>query len=125
VFISHDLSVVQHMSDRVAIMYLGRIVEHGTRQQVFSQPRHPYTRALLSAVPAIDGAERAARRIVLQGDLPSPAHPPSGCRFRTRCPGVRPKCAVSEPGWSVMSVDAGVEHRVACHFPEGGEDSAG
>jgi oligopeptide/dipeptide ABC transporter ATP-binding protein len=116
-FIAHDLAVVEHISHCIAVMYLGRIVEQGTRQQVFSRPQHPYTRALLSAVPTVDGADRAADRIVLQGDLPSPARPPSGCRFSTRCPSVQPQCTTLEPGWSVMGVDGGVEHRVACHFP--------
>jgi oligopeptide/dipeptide ABC transporter ATP-binding protein len=124
-FIAHDLAVVEHISHRIAVMYLGRIVEHGTRQQVFSQPRHPYTRALLSAVPTVEGAQRAAARTVLQGDLPSPARPPSGCRFSTRCPSAQPQCSAREPGWSVMGIDGGVEHRVACHFPEGPDQPAG
>jgi oligopeptide/dipeptide ABC transporter ATP-binding protein len=95
-FISHDLGLVRHISDRVAIMYLGKLVETGATQAVFENPRHPYTRALLSASPSRPGRARGPR-IVLSGEIPSPAAPPSGCVFRTRCPHALPACADQVP----------------------------
>jgi peptide/nickel transport system ATP-binding protein len=146
VFVSHDLSVVRHISDRVAVMYLGKIVESGTRDTVFTSARHPYTRALLSSVPSPDPEQRAPGRGLargggggppppppprgrvrpprppppgggraLVGEGPSPTSPPSGCRFRTRCPRAQGRCATEEPRLTAYN-DAGTD-LVACHFP--------
>ena len=112
-FISHDLAVVEHLTHRVAVMYLGKIVEVADRTALFADPRHPYTRALLSAVPVPDPAARRAR-IVLTGDVPSPINPPAGCRFHTRCPYVFDRCRVEEP----LLRDAGAGGKAACHLDE-------
>ena len=113
-FISHDLAIVEHMTHRVAVMYLGKIVEVAPRREIFAAPRHPYTRALLSAVPLPEpGAQR--NPIILKGDVPSPINPPKGCRFHTRCPLVFDRCRVEEP--TLRS--AGAEQWVACHLEDG------
>ena len=111
--IAHDLAVVEHLCDRIAVMYLGRIVETGDRDAIYNHPAHPYTRALLSAIPVPDPA-RKTDRILLEGDVPSPMHPPSGCRFHPRCPNVTDRCRTEAPGMR----NIGNGHSVGCHLCE-------
>jgi oligopeptide/dipeptide ABC transporter ATP-binding protein len=118
-FITHDLAVVEFLADRIAVMYLGQIVESGSREQIFTDPQHPYTQALLSAAPVPDpGRQRHRRRVVLSGDVPSPVNPPTGCRFHTRCPVAIDTCATAVPPLAEVR-SAG--HPVACHLvtPDG------
>ncbi|GAA4070356.1 MULTISPECIES: ABC transporter ATP-binding protein [Streptomyces] len=123
VFIAHDLSIVRHISDRVGVMYLGKMAEIGTDEQIYEHPTHPYTQALLSAVPVPDPDAREHReRIILTGDVPSPANPPSGCRFRTRCWKAEDRCSTEVPLLAIperfQGLDSPVAHESACHFAE-------
>ena len=113
-FISHDLAVIKHISDAIAVMYLGRIVEEAPAQEIYTAPRHPYTQALLSAVPVPDPA-RKSQRIVLQGDVPSPANPPAGCAFHPRCPLATELCRKETPGLETRGKEG---HIVACHLAD-------
>jgi len=110
-FVSHDLSVIEHICDRVMIMYLGKVVEIGTKDDIFLNPQHPYTKALLSAIPIVGKRDRSDR-ILLEGDIPSPVNPPSGCRFHSRCAYATQRCALEQPEMTVLSE----EHKVACHL---------
>lgn len=112
-FISHDLSVVRHISDRIMVMYLGKVVEIADKQSLFTQPHHPYTKALFSSIPVID-KEHRKERIILKGDLPSPLNPPTGCSFHTRCPFATDKCKAEVPALREITTT----HKVACHFAE-------
>ena len=114
-FIAHDLAVVKHISDRIAVMYLGHIVETAAAEEIYRSPRHPYTRALISAIP-VPNPRKHRDRIILQGDVPSPINPPSGCPFHTRCPHVQERCRIEKPALRTVATTAGVEQQVACHF---------
>jgi oligopeptide/dipeptide ABC transporter ATP-binding protein len=126
VFIAHDLSVVRHMCDRVAVMYLGRIVEIGPSDALYAFPRHPYTGALLSAVPVADPRTRRDQRYLLSGDVPSPANPPKACRFHTRCPKAQELCSIEDPPLEDKGTPPGAQAgtRAACHFPLSSEEVA-
>lgn len=115
IFIAHDLSVVRHISDHIAVMYLGRIVEYTDADRIYEKPLHPYTQTLISAIPVPDPSVKKEKR-VLQGDVPSPANPPRGCRFHTRCPVMRDRCKTESPVLAPSPGAAGKAHLVACHY---------
>jgi oligopeptide/dipeptide ABC transporter ATP-binding protein len=114
-FIAHDLAVVKHVSDRIAVMYLGRIVEYAAAETLYENPLHPYTQALIAAIPDPDPDKRNTPHAVLQGDVPSPIHPPTGCHFHTRCPYARPRCK-TEPPTLAPYPKFGSDHLTACHY---------
>jgi oligopeptide/dipeptide ABC transporter ATP-binding protein len=115
IFISHDLAVVEHICDTIAVMYLGEIVEMTDGDTLFASPKHPYTRALMSAIPRPDPGRRGKPRVVLQGDIPNPENPPDGCRFHTRCPKVMPQCKTQKPAQHLFEA-SGTPHQVSCHL---------
>jgi oligopeptide/dipeptide ABC transporter ATP-binding protein len=115
IFISHDLAVVEHICDTIAVMYLGEIVEMTDGETLFAAPKHPYTQALMSAIPRPDPKRRGSPRIVLQGDIPNPENPPQGCRFHTRCPEIMKRCKTQKPEQLLLE-DAGKYHLVRCHL---------
>ena len=115
-FIAHDLAVVKHISDRIAIMYLGKLMEVGGADEVYTEPRHPYTRALIAAIPEPDPARRGRPRVMLEGDVPSPINPPPGCVFHTRCPHAEPRCRTEVPALRDVVASDGGGRQVACHF---------
>jgi peptide/nickel transport system ATP-binding protein len=115
-FIAHDLAVVKHISDRIAIMYLGHLMELGGADEIYARPRHPYTRALIAAIPEPEPARRGQRRMILAGDVPSPIDPPPGCVFHTRCPHAEARCRTEVPELRELIASDGQPHQVACHF---------
>ena len=115
IFISHDLAVVEHICDTITVMYLGEIVEMAAGETLFAAPKHPYTQALMSAIPIADPTRRGSPRIVLQGDIPNPENPPQGCRFHTRCPEVMPQCKTMKPEQHRFE-ESGTPHLVSCHL---------
>lgn len=115
-FIAHDLAVVKHISDRIAIMYLGQLMETGGADEIYEDPRHPYTRALIAAIPEPDPARRGQPKVMLEGDVPSPIHPPSGCVFHTRCRHVQDRCRTEKPVLRDLIASDGGGRQVACHF---------
>lgn len=115
-FVAHDLAVVKHVSDRIAIMYLGHLMEVGDADTIYANPKHPYTRALIAAIPEPDPARRHRAKEVLQGDVPSPINPPSGCVFHTRCPHAQEQCRTQAPVLRDLIASDGLRHQVACHF---------
>jgi oligopeptide/dipeptide ABC transporter ATP-binding protein len=115
-FIAHDLAVVKHISDRIAIMYLGQLMETGGADEIYEDPKHPYTRALIAAIPEPDPSRRGKPKMVLEGDVPSPINPPSGCVFHTRCPHVQDRCRTEKPALRDLIASDGGSRQVACHF---------
>ena len=115
-FVAHDLAVVKHMSDRIAIMYLGQIMEMGGADEVYERPRHPDPRALIAAIPEPDPSRRRQPRFVLEGDVPSPIDPPPGCVFHTRCPHAESRCRQEKPALRELIARDGATHQIACHF---------
>ena len=115
-FIAHNLAIVKHVSDRIAVMYLGRIVELGEAEDIHANPRHPYTRALLAAIPTPDPSARKRERTTITGDLPSPINPPSGCPFHPRCPHATERCSAEVPALRETAAPGAGSHTVSCHY---------